>query len=98
MLSNEPGRVKENFGRGKTPGHGGQWVRTPPKSSLSPFLVFQVLIIRIGEKEPLPSVAPEQDMVNPARIMNPRFACHGMENNTTQSILSSWKPDPITKP
>jgi len=59
-------------------------VTVPPDSFLQQ--TVQVLIIRIREKERLPAVAPQQDMIHPTGKMNPWFPCH--DDRISQLILT----------
>jgi hypothetical protein len=68
-------------------------VTIPPHSF--PKQTVQMLIIRIQEKQPMPTIAPQHNMINPTGIMKSWLPCHDGQSATTPLILQSWKPDPF---
>jgi hypothetical protein len=51
-------------------------------------------IIFIRQKNILPAIAPQHDVINSAGNMDAWFACHGFIIRS-KCFLSTWKPDPV---
>jgi len=55
----------------------------------------ETAVVSVGQKNILPSVAPEDNMIESTRKVNAWFACHGEGTYLACLNLSTWKPDPI---